>query len=285
MESTAAVLGAFLPIDAHSVALGDAVAVKTGSMASNDVWEALLEEISPRRGFLKAVKFIELSDDDFGPLAGVFCPSISGILASRLRYNGRDLVATCIVLLETEKGGDTLSESSFEAVKTLQDWIYSPPAKHPYSFPPPVHTITSEFMFSRLVKWAYLLSANEYEGDAERHSKILTGARGTGKSIALQRFAVVASVLFPDIRVVYIDCTNVEWESDALQKGLIATLMHVLRVEPPPPGSKMSILEALFVGLGALRVFLIIDEMDALYREKKSKKQRFADRIQRAVRH
>jgi hypothetical protein len=69
------------------------------------------------------------------------------------------------------------------------------------------------------------LVANGFYAHQEGHSVIMCGARGTGKTCALQRFAMTATVAFPTLRVIYIDCRGIEKHAHPLRSRTLCQLI------------------------------------------------------------
>lgn len=114
------------------------------------------------------------------------------------------------------------------------------------------------------------------------HAHVIIGPRGSGKSVALQRFTLTAPVMFPSLRVVYIDAAQMhgghpmygELASFILSLGLgqedasePAQAAHSLDWESSSPANYVRNLARLTAMLEAagIHLMVIIDEAETLY--------------------
>lgn len=108
---------------------------------------------------------------------------------------------------------------------------------HPLHLLPAVPSRADTVLTTRLGKVACKLVRGDYTGQPDHHSCVAVGPRGGGKSMALQRFALSAAVLFPTLRVVYLDCAAFANEAHPLHSNhLIDVLWDALWPSPAVAG-------------------------------------------------
>jgi hypothetical protein len=226
----------------------------------------------------------------------LFCPSMCGEFASALR----DALPAELLAGAHSPGaqlralGDALTRDPQLAVQL------------PTAFLPAVRTPTDTFITNSVGEVLQeLVSKPGFLGRANGHSSVLVGPRGSGKTYALRRLALTASVLYPELRVVYVSAkgiTSVPWHP--LRAGLCEMLLGLGLgavapvpadaggvhnaaavaaadgVPPVPPAAvagagvqavatdpapAAASVDALIQHLGNLRLLILVDEMEALY--------------------
>ena len=116
---------------------------------------------------------------------------------------------------------------------------------HHFSLLPAVRSPGDLHLFSTLAYSTAKLARTKYFGHGEGHSLVYIGSRGCGKTLALQRFALTATVAFPDVRVVYIDARNCNVPSHPLFGGLVPALrQHLFSAEDASAESSLQPLAA-----------------------------------------
>jgi hypothetical protein len=161
----------------------------------------------------------------------LICPSVSGKLAAALRREAH--VKAVLDEDLTDPGSATTQRLSLLGT-VLSTAAYT---SHPLRLLHAVHTCAEAPLASELGRIARTLVNNEYHSHEQGHSRILIGPRGCGKSMALQRFALSASVLFRGLRVVYVDARGVADSAHPLRAqggdSLVALLWNVLWPQRP----------------------------------------------------
>ena len=153
----------------------------------------------------------------------MFCSSTRGELADFLRASPtlHSLVDDATTAAGTEAGarlralGGALTHD-----RALANEV-------PVPLLPSVHTSTDVFITDVLGGVLDRLVRGEFNGHANGHSCIFIGPRGSGKTYALRRVALTASVRYASLRVVYVTAKHIADASHPLRDGLCSLLLKL----------------------------------------------------------
>jgi hypothetical protein len=92
------------------------------------------------------------------------------------------------------------------------------PAELPWSCSPYIETPAETFVTNIIAPTCRTLVQGRYVAHLNGHSGIIVGPRGCGKTYALKRLALSASVYFPHLRVVYVSAEKIASPDHPLRK-------------------------------------------------------------------
>lgn len=209
----------------------------------------------------------------------MMCPSARGELSSQLH-------AQLHLALPTDASDAVAQLRCLDKLLTTDEY-----ARHPVTLLPALDTCAEEQLTELLGGISYKLVNKAFSGHESGHSRIVVGPRGSGKSMALRRFALSVSVLFPKLRVVYLDGRNVADNLREYGGSILQLLSEVLGLAgvacPSPPATSSASplstaatpasMPAFPRGLSSVTSFadsllqrdeflmLLVDEMERLY--------------------
>jgi hypothetical protein len=225
----------------------------------------------------------------------VFCPSTRGELAGVLRASPK-----LSSYVDNERAPAADVGGWLRALGGTLTHDFDLASEVPLSLLPSVLTSTDVFVTDLLGGVLHRLVRGEFRGHANGHSCVLIGPRGSGKTYALRRIALTASVRYESLRVVYVTAKHVAEPSHPLRDGLCSLILglNLLSQRAAVPTSlsaadasdavasgcsvavasadidasseRPSTVDALMCHLISqkLRLLVILDEMEALYEAK-----------------
>ena len=130
---------------------------------------------------------------------------------------------------------------------------------------PIFQTAAHAALLQHLAVHARQLAAGDFCGSTGAHCGVLVGARGSGKTTVLRAFAAVAASAFPGLIALYISGEGVDDMGSPLRA---AGLRDIIAAAARSRGVNVQHAGGLEAGLlqASLRVLVIVDEVDDLYR-------------------
>lgn len=167
------------------------------------------------------------------------------------------------------KSADTTPAAAIQAMRTLLDGeeVYATPSH--------------QEVLRALLWQSARLAGGFFVDNNGAHARLLQGAKGIGKSTMLREFTYVCQTLYPSIVPIYITFNDVKRRDSVMRRmDIMEVIAEQLRLRGIPVAADGDIFSPLSVrvtealaatararGGQPLRVLLLVDEIDELYRE------------------